>query len=120
MWAACDWPHLVYSPSSLRKAILEAGSERTRRAPPSRKIRGSFPGGRVSGTVKKLQEAGSVLLRLFRVFRFYELLCGFQNPDSTLPSVDEVDHREPLAASAPAPQAQVRAPSRRGTTLVNC
>ncbi|KAF4017561.1 hypothetical protein G4228_009109, partial [Cervus hanglu yarkandensis] len=29
-----------------------------------------------------------------------------QNPDSPLPSVDEVDHRGPLAASAPAPQAQ--------------
>ncbi|XP_070325555.1 nesprin-2 isoform X5 [Odocoileus virginianus] len=32
-----------------------------------------------------------------------------QNPDSPLPSVDEVDHREPLAASAPAPQAQFEA-----------
>ena len=50
--------------------------------------------------------------------RFPELLCGFQNPDSPLPSVDEVDHGEPLAASAPAPQAKVRAPFRRGTTLV--
>ncbi|XP_061285085.1 nesprin-2 isoform X12 [Bos javanicus] len=29
-----------------------------------------------------------------------------QNPDSPLPSVDEVDHGEPLAASAPAPQAK--------------
>ena len=72
----------------------------------------------MSSTVKKLQEAGSVLLRLFRAFRFPELLCGFQNPDSPLPSVDEVDHGEPLAVSAPAPQAKVRAPFRRGTTLV--
>ncbi|KAI4540669.1 hypothetical protein MG293_009710 [Ovis ammon polii] len=32
-----------------------------------------------------------------------------QNPDSPLPSVDEVDHGEPLAASAPAPQAKLEA-----------
>lgn len=70
--------------------------------------------------LKGCMEHSSVLSRLVGTFRSCQLLgCGFQNPDPALPDFDEVDSGDqPPAASAPAPQAKVRAPSSKRTMLV--
>ena len=65
------------------------------------------------GAVKNLQEPCFCALETIQSLLFprTELLgCGFQNPDSPLPSLDEADPGEPPATPLPAPQAKVRAP----------
>lgn len=106
MWGAGGQPLLVYLPLTVRKALWE-GMSTEGRHPPSR----SSGLGEGSGMMKSLQEACFYALETVQSLLPQTQFsgCGFQNLGSSLPSLDEANPEEPVAALSPASEAKVSA-----------